>query len=317
MKVYITDNVPEIAEKLLKKNGIEYKIYKKPNPISKEEIIKNCRSVDGIISMLSNKIDADIIINLNNCKVIANFAVGFNNIDLTAAKEKNIAVTNTPDILTDATADLAMTLVLACCRRIREGEKLITDGKFTGWKPQLLLGYELRGKTFGIIGAGRIGQATAKRAKAFGTKIVYYNRSKKYEFEKETGAKKVSLNSLLKSADIISIHLPLDKKTDKLLNKSNMSLIKSSAIIINTARGEIIDEDVLIQMLKKKKLFSAGLDVYVDEPNIKKGLLNLSNVVLLPHLGSGTVEARNKMAELAAKNVINILSGKKAITPVV
>ena len=299
MKVYITDNIPEAAANILKKNNIEYKNYNKEKPISRTELIKNCKSADGIISMLNTPFDTEVINSLNNCKVIANYAVGFNNIDLKTAEKKNIVVTNTPDILTDATADVAMLLVLACARRIGAGEKLVREGKFSGWKPQLLLGIELRGKTFGIIGAGRIGKATARRAKAFGTKIIYFNRSRKYNFEKETGAKKVKLETLLKTADIISIHLPLSEKTAGLLNKSNLHLMKPTAILINTARGEIIDEDVLIKMLKKKEIFAAGLDVYANEPDIKKSFLNLKNVVLLPHIGSGTIEARNKMAELA------------------
>jgi len=317
MKVYITDNIPESAAILLKKNNIDYKTYKKKSPISKEELIRNCKSADGIISMLSNPFDKEVISSLKNCKVIANYAVGFNNIDLQAAKGKNIVVTNTPDILTNATADLAMALVLACARRIGEGEKLVREEKFVGWKPLLLLGIDLKDKTFGIIGAGRIGQATARRTKAFGTKIIYFNRSKKYDFEKEVGARKVKLETLLKTSDIISIHLPLNEKTANLLNKSNMHLMKPTAILINTARGEIIDENFLIQMLKKKQLFSAGLDVYEGEPNVKKGLLKLENVVLLPHVGSGTIETRSKMAELAAKNVVNVLKGKKPLTPVV
>lgn len=316
MKVYITDNIPEAAANILKKNNIEYKNYNKEKPISRTELIKNCKSADGIISMLNTPFDTEVINSLNNCKVIANYAVGFNNIDLKTAEKKNIVVTNTPDILTDATADVAMLLVLACARRIGAGEKLVREGKFSGWKPQLLLGIELRGKTFGIIGAGRIGKATARRAKAFGTKIIYFNRSRKYNFEKETGAKKVKLETLLKTADIISIHLPLSEKTAGLLNKSNLHLMKPTAILINTARGEIIDEDVLIKMLKKKEIFAAGLDVYANEPDIKKSFLNLKNVVLLPHIGSGTIEARNKMAELAAKNVVNVLFGKKPLTPI-
>lgn len=317
MNVFITDNIPEAAAELLKKHNIDYKIYKAQKSIGKTNLIKKCKSADGIISMLNTPFDEEVINSLNNCKVIANYAVGFNNIDLRAAEKKNIIVTNTPDILTDATADLAMSLVLACARRIGEGEQFVREEKFIGWKPQLLLGIELRGKIFGVIGAGRIGQAAAQRAKAFGTKIIYFNRSKKYEFEKETGAKKVKLETLLKTSDIISIHLPLNETTANLLNKSNMHLMKPMAILINTARGEIIDENVLIQMLKKKQLFSAGLDVYASEPNVKKGFLNLRNVILLPHVGSGTIEARNKMAELAAKNVVNVLSGKKPLTPVV
>jgi glyoxylate reductase len=209
-----------------------------------------------------------------------------------------------------------MALVLNCARRIPESEKLIRSGKFVGWKPQLLLGIELRNKYFGILGAGRIGTEAAKRAHAFGCKIIYYSNNKNTFLESKLNAKKLSLNSILKKSDILSIHLPLTPKTYQLLNKNNLHLLKKSSILINTARGEIVDEKVLIAMLKSKKIFAAGLDVYENEPNIKKEFFDLENVILLPHIGSATNESRNNMSLLAAKNVIAVLSGKKAITPV-
>jgi glyoxylate reductase len=219
-------------------------------------------------------------------------------------------------VLTDSTADLTIALVLACGRRIPKSENLVRSRKFVGWKPQLLLGMELRHKYFGILGAGRIGTEVAKRAHAFGCKIIYYSNSVNSIIETKLNAKKLSLNSILKKSDILSIHLPLNQKTNKLLNENNLRLLKKSAILINTARGEIVDEEVLISMLKSKKIFAAGLDVYEDEPNIKKEFYDLENVILLPHIGSATIEARNKMSLLAAKNVIAVLSGKKAITPI-
>ena len=316
LKVFITGNLPDCAEDLLKRKQLKVFKYSKDKPIPKNELIKNIKDADGVISLLTDKIDKEIITEMKKCKIIANYAVGYNNIDVDYAKSKNIVVTNTPDVLTDATADLAITLALACARNLMEGERLIRQNKFSGWKPKLLLGVELKNKTFGILGAGRIGTATALRAAAFGTKIIYYSRNKNLLLESKTGAKKVSLNYLLKNSDFLSLHVPLTLETKYLLNKEKLNLLKKDAILINTARGEIVDEKALIQILKSKKIFSAGLDVYENEPHINPQLLKLPNVVLLPHLGSATVDTRNNMALLAAKNVAAVLSGKKPLTAV-
>lgn len=316
MKVFITRSLPGNIEKLLREEGHTVTKFNKDYPISKSELIKNAKNADAVICLLTDPIDKEIIDHLEKCKVIANYAVGYNNIDVEYARSKGIIVTNTPDILTDATADIAVALVLACARGIIPGDKIVRDKKFTGWAPKLLLGIELKGKTVGIIGAGRIGQATAIRLKAFGTNVIYYNRTRKNEFEKEVKSKRVSLNYLLENSDIISIHIPLSKDTFHLINKENMVYLKQNAIIVNTARGEIIDENILINILKKNKIHSAGFDVYENEPKINPGLLKLKNVVLLPHIGSATVEARTKMAQLCAENVLRVLKGKSAKTPV-
>jgi glyoxylate reductase len=316
MKIFITRQIPSIGINLLKKKGFKVSVYRKDKPIPIKEFIKAAKDCDAVISLLTENIDKEVIDKMKNCKVIANYAVGYNNIDVGYANSKGIVVTNTPDVLTDSTADLTIALVLACARRIPESENLVRSRKFVGWKPQLLLGMELRNKYFGILGAGRIGTEVAKRAHAFGCKIIYYSNSVNNFLETKLNAKKLSLNSILKKLDILSIHLPLNQKTNKLLNENNLQLLKKSAILINTARGEIVDEKVLISLLKSRKIFAAGLDVYEDEPNIKKEFYDLKNVILLPHIGSATIEARNKMSLLASKNVIAVLSGKKAITPV-
>ncbi|MGD8779791.1 MAG: D-glycerate dehydrogenase [Ignavibacteria bacterium] len=316
MKIFITRKIPVVAKEILLENRFKVKEFTKNRPITKEELIIHAKNADGIIALLTDKVDRPVIDNLTKCKIIANYAVGFNNIDIDYAKSKKIFVTNTPDVLTDSTAELTFTLILACAKRIPESERFLRDGKFVGWKPQLLLGIELKNKILGIIGAGRIGCEVAKRARAFGMKIIYFNRSKKKEFEIETGAKKVSLNKLLSNADVVSIHLPLDKKTFHLLNQNNLRLLKKNAIIVNTARGEIINENDLVGVLKENKIFSAGFDVYENEPKVNKKLLKLKNVVLLPHIGSSTFEARNAMAELAAKNVVSVLKNNKPITPI-
>lgn len=315
-KVVITGNLPVIAEKMLKENGISVKKIKADKTLTPKELIKEAKDVDGLITLLSNKVTGEVIGSLNKCKVIANYAVGYNNIDVAAATDKGIAVCNTPDVLTDATADIAMLLALGAARKAVEGEEMMRSGKFKGWAPQLLLGIELNEKTFGIIGAGRIGSAVAKRAKAFGCKIVYYSRSRNKSLEKETGAKKLNLDSLLEKSDFISLHIPLTEKTRGLIDKDKLKLLKKTAVVINTARGEVIDEKELIKMLKAKRIFAAGFDVYEGEPDVNKDLLKLENVFLLPHLGSATFDARNKMAAIAAKNVIKVLKGKKPATPV-
>ncbi len=316
MKVYITRKIQSKAIKHLRDKGFTVSVYKEDKPIPRNILMKNIKNVDALIPLLTDKIDKEVIDNMNKCKIIACYSVGYENIDVDYAKHKNIMVTNTPDVLTDSTADLAMTLALACSRRLFESRKLIDDGKFKHWKPDLLLGYEIKNKIFGIIGAGRIGEATAKRAYAFGAKIIYHSRSVNKKMEKELKAKKTSLNKLLKISDFISLHVPSNERTYHLLNKENLKLLKSNAVIINTARGNIIDEIELVKILKKGKIFSAGLDVYENEPKIHPELLKLKNVVLAPHIGSATIEARTAMAMLAAKNVVNVLKGKKPLTPI-
>jgi len=316
--VFVTRDIPDEGLKILAQNDqLDVRVYEHDKKISREELLSEMPNTDILLSILTEKIDAEVMdAAKGRLKMIANYAVGFNNIDLAYAKSKGIIVTNTPDVLTDATADLAMTLILSCARRFHEAEKLVREKKFKGWAPELLLGYDLKCKTLGIIGAGRIGQATALRALGFGLKILYYNRTRKTEFENQTKAKKVSMNLLLKKSDFISIHLPLTNETKLLINRDNMKYLKSNAIIVNTSRGEIIDEKYLIQLLKSRKIFAAGFDVYENEPKLNPKLLKLENAILLPHIGSATVETRNAMAELAAKNVINVLNHKKALTQI-
>jgi glyoxylate reductase len=259
MKVFITQKLPTIAYKLLVDAGFEVTVYDDDKTISKRDLIKLAKDADGIISLLTDKIDSDVISKLPNCKVIANYAVGFNNIDVDFASKNGIAVTNTPDILTQATADLTFALILSVARRVIEGDNMVRDGLFKGWKPELLLGMELSGKTIGIFGAGRIGQAVGLRAKAFGMNILYTSKSRKSKFEKKTGSKKVGLKKLLKESDVVTLHAPLTPKTNGLIDKSHLDLLKSNSIFINTARGEIADENHLISKLKNKQLFWSGI----------------------------------------------------------
>ena len=316
MKIFITREIPEAGILKKKKKGFEFSVFNIDKPISRKQLFKNIKDCDGVISFLTDKIDKEVIDKMKNCKVIANYAVGFNNIDVDYAKSKGIVVTNTPDVLTDSTADLTMALLLSCARLLPQAEQFVRARKFVGWKANLFLGVELKDKYFGILGAGRIGTAVAKRAHAFGCKIIYFSNVKNTGIEKTFGAKRESLNMLLKKSDIVSIHLPLNKKTNNLLNETNLQQLKKSAILINTARGEIINEKFLLSMLKQNKIASAGFDVYENEPHLNPEFYKLKNVVLLPHIGSATTEARNNMSLLAAKNIIAVLSGRKAITPV-
>ncbi len=316
MKVFITYKIPNIAEKILREKGFTVSVNRSGKILTKEELIRKGKNADALITLLSDKIDREVIDNLNKCRIIANYAVGYNNIDVEYAKSRGIVVANTPGILTDATADLTMALILACARRLPEGERFVREGKFEGWKPELLLGLDLKGKTLGIVGMGRIGFAVGQRAKAFGMKVVYFNRTRKANAENELNAKKVSLEKLMKVSDVVSLHLPLTAETRGIIDKNKLNLLKPTAILINTARGEVLDEKHLIKMLKRKKIFAAGFDVYTNEPNLNPALLELENAVLLPHVGSGTVETRNAMAELVARNVVSYFQRGKAVTPV-
>ena len=316
MRVFITRELPEIAFRLLKENKLSFDYYKKDHPIPRKLLLEKVKNCEALISLLTEKIDEEVMDQMPNCKIIANYAVGYNNIDIEYANKKKIIVTNTPDVLTESTADLTMALVLACARRLSEGEELIKRGKFKGWKPKLLLGMELKDKTFGILGAGRIGTAVARRAKSFGTNIIYVDSNRNLTLEKEVAAKKVSLNYLLENSDILSVHLPLNSQTHHFLNQKKLNLLKSNSILINTTRVEIIDEKALIRALTNDKLMAVGLDVFENEPHLNPELFKFQNVFVLPHLGSATQEARNGMAELAAKNVINVLKKKPPLTPV-
>jgi len=316
MKVFITRELPETVFELLRKSKISFDYYKKDRPIPRKLLLQKVKNCEALISLLTDKIDREVIDKMIDCKIIANYAVGYNNIDIDYAKKKNIIVTNTPDVLTESTADLTMALVLACARRLPESENLLRNGKYKGWKPKLLLGTELKNKTFGILGTGRIGTAVAIRAKSFGTSIIYFDNKKNLKLEKATNARKVKLNNLLRNSDIISVHLPLNDRTFQYLNKERLNQLKENSILVNTSRGEIIDERELIKLLKREKNISVGLDVFENEPKLNPELLKFPNVLVLPHLGSATNEARDAMAELAVKNVINVLKGKPPLSPV-
>jgi glyoxylate reductase len=315
-KIFYTYRIPDEGMLLLK--NYEVSGNNEDRFLSKEEIIKGARDASALISLLSDRIDSEVISSLPKLKVIANYAVGYNNIDIEEARKRGIRVTNTPGALTDATADLTMALLLATSRRIVEGDRFVRERKFEGWKPGLLKGPALKGKILGIIGMGRIGKTVVSRAKAFGMNIVYHNRKPLLQSEEEELCiKHVSLEELLKSSDFISLHVPLIGETYHLLNEKRLSLIKPEAIIINTSRGAVIDEKALIKALKDGKIAGAGLDVYEEEPFVPQELIDLPGVVLLPHLGSATNEARREMAIMVGRNVAAVLEGKEPPNPVI
>ncbi len=308
--ILVTREIPKQGLDILKKKFKNVIVNTRDRNLTHNELVKMVRGVDAVLCLLSDRIDAEVISNMDRCKVISNYAVGFNNIDVDEATKRGIIVTNTPGVLTDATADLTWALILARRRRLVEADKFVRRGRFKGWAPMLLLGTELAGKTLGIIGAGRIGTAVGLRAKGFKMKVLYFNTHKNEILEEEVGAKKVGLETLLKNSDIITIHVPLTSKTRHLIGEREINLMKKGAYLINTSRGEVVDEMALIKALKKGKIAGAGLDVFEFEPKVPKELIDLENVVLTPHIGSATVEARTKMSIVAAENIVKVLSGK-------
>ena len=271
---------------------------------------------EAIVPLLSRWVGGTELKNLPKLRIVANCAVGYNNVDLVAAEMRGILVTNTPGVLTEATADLTWALILATARRLVEGVDLVRSGQWTGWHPEQLLGLELRGRTLGLLGAGRIGQAVGRRAAPFGLRIVYTARTPKPDFERETEARRVDTNQLLAESDIVSIHVPSTPETKGMINGETLGRMKRGAILINTARGDVIREEALAKSLELGHIGAAGLDVYTNEPTIHPRLLAAPRTVLLPHIGSATEETRRKMVGIAVANVQAVLAGKPPLTPV-
>lgn len=309
--VYITRKIPQAGLLLLANEGINFTINPQDKPVSRRELLKAIKDKDGLLCLLADKIDREVIDAGNRLKVISAYAVGYDNIDVTYATRKGIMVTNTPDVLTDATAELAWALIFTCARRIAEADRFVRAGKFTIWGPQLMLGTDIHHKTLGIIGAGRIGQSVGQKAAGFNMRILYTGPQPRPDFQKSTGARRVTLTTLLKESDFVTIHTPLTAQTRHLIGRRELSLMKPTAYLINTSRGPVVDESALVEALKTKKIAGAGLDVYENEPKIHPGLLKLENVVLLPHIGSATKETREKMSLMAAENLMAGLKGKQ------
>lgn len=309
--VYVTRKLPgQGLEKL--RSVCNVTVYPEDHNITKEEILDIVAEQDALITMLSDPIDQEVIEAGQNLKVIANYAVGFNNIDIATASKRGIPVCNTPDVLTNASADFAWALLMSAARRVIEGDQMTRSGQFTGWAPELLLGVEVFGKTLGIIGAGRIGRAVAKRAQGFEMRVLYHNRNRlPEEMEREYNMEYVDLKTLLKESDFVSLHCPLTPETKHLIGAPELELMKPTSVLINTARGPVVDEVALVKALQEKQIYAAGLDVFEDEPALKPGLAELSNVVLAPHIASAGIETRLQMVDMVVSDVLAALEGRR------
>ncbi len=313
MKIVVTRPIPGDWEPKLGNHEVEVCEFGSTGP-TEAQLVRVARDAEAMITMLSDPISSRVIDECPNLKVIAQYAVGYDNIDLDAAASRGIVVTNTPDVLTDATADFAFALLLSVARRIREADRYVREGRFTRWETNLLLGMDLKGKTIGIIGMGRIGMAMARRAIGFGMKVVYHNRTRaNITYERVLSARYVTLEALLRESDVVSLHCNLTPATRHLIDEQAFGAMKSTSILVNTARGAVVDEDALIAALEAGQIEGAGLDVFEDEPEVRSGLMNLDNVVLAPHLGSATVEARTKMADMCAEAIEAVLKGAEDI----
>jgi glyoxylate reductase len=313
--IFVTRKIPDLGIKMLTDKGYAVDISPKDRPLTKQELITYLKKkpYDAVLSLLTDPIDAEVMDAAPTVKIFANYAIGFNNIDIEAAKKRNVFVTNTPGGGADRVAEHTWALILALSCRITEGDVYMKKGKFKGWDPLLLHGTKLAGKTLGILGTGRIGSDVAHRAKnGFGMNVVYYDVKRNEQLEKDFGATFYpTVEEVLKISDVVSIHVPLLPSTQHLINADRLKLMKPTAYLVNTSRGPVVDENALVEALKNGVLRGAGLDVFEFEPKLAQGLAKLSNVVLTPHIASGTEEARHDMAVLSANNIINTLEGRR------
>ena len=313
-KVLVTREIPEAGLEPLE--GLDVTVLSELPP-GRDELLEAARGVDGVLSTLTEQIDAGFINAAGDrLKVIANMAVGYDNVDLKAANERGIIVTNTPEVLNETTADTAFMLMLAAARRLGEGERIVRSGRWEAWGPKMLLGPDVWGKRLGVLGFGRIGRAVARRAKGFGMEICYWSRSRKEEAEEELGARYLELDELLETCDFFSIHTPLTEETTHLIGAEELGKMKPEAVLVNTSRGPVVNEDALAEALEDERIFAAGLDVYEEEPKVHPKLLELENVVLAPHIGSASIETRNKMAVTAGEDLRAALRGEQPKNPV-
>lgn len=317
-RVAVMRRIPDSALELLRA-GTDLWVSEHERPLTTEELHEAVAGVDAAVTLLHDRVDADFLDAAGpRLRIVANVAVGYDNIDVAAATERGVIVTNTPGVLTDATADLAMALILAVTRHVTEGDRLVRAGGEWSWDMFFMLGAGLQGKTLGVVGLGQIGSATARRARAFGMEIAYTGRHRASpELEAELGgARLLELEKLLAEADVVTIHVPLSPETHHLIDATRLGLMRESAYLVNTARGPIVDEAALAAALHDGSIAGAALDVFEHEPKVDPGLMGLDNVVLLPHLGSATIETRTAMGELAASNALAVLAGKDPLTPV-
>jgi glyoxylate reductase len=311
MNIFVTRKLPaSVIAKLESIGSVE--VYSGDGVIGADELRRRVVGTHALVTMLTEQVDAALLEAGKDLKIVANVAVGYNNIDVAAARARGVVVTNTPDVLTDSVADFTWALILAITRRLGEGERVVRRGEWKGWAFDYMLGTELRGKQLGLVGLGRIAKAVAARASAFGVRVAFSSRAE----TQLAGAEHMSFDQLLNTSDIVSLHVPLTPDTRHLIDRKALTRMKRSAYLINTARGPVVDEAALAWALQHRLLAGAALDVYENEPAVHPDLLPLENVLLVPHLGSGTTETRTAMADLAASNVAAVLSGRPPLTPV-
>jgi len=315
-KVYVTRQLPQSALDRLA-DEVDYQVNPEDRVLTREELLDAVQGADGLLALLTDTIDEEVIAAGKNLRIIANYAVGYNNIDVAAATSAGILVTNTPGVLTESTADLTWALLMAVARRLVEGDRFMRAGKYVGWAPLLLLGSDVYGKTLGVVGMGRTGQAVAGRAIGFDMQVLYTDL---YELppvaEQLLNAQKVELHELLARSDFVSLHLPLTPATHHFIGAEQLKAMKCTAYLINASRGPIVDEVALVEALRNGEIAGAALDVFEDEPAMKPGLADLDNVVVVPHLGSASIETRTAMADLAVDNLLAFFAGEEPPTPV-
>ncbi len=312
LKVFVTQLIPQAGLAILNRACPDYSINSEDRVLTRRELMERVRGADALLALLTDRIDAEVMAAAGpQLKIVANMAVGFDNIDLQAATHRGVMVTNTPGVLTDATAEHAWALLFAVARRIPESERYLRAGKFRGWGPLLFLGSDISGHTLGIVGAGRIGCAMAIKSRGFNMRVLYSDRSPKPHLESEIGARRVELEELLRQSDFVSLHVPLLPDTTHLIHAGSLSLMKRTACLINTGRGPLVDEAALAEALKNGVIAGAALDVFENEPAVHPELLKLENVVLTPHVASATIESRSMMATMAAENLVAGLAGEK------
>ncbi|MCW4055420.1 MAG: glyoxylate reductase [Candidatus Bathyarchaeota archaeon] len=310
-KVYVTRELPERGLRIIKER-FDTEVWSEYAPPPKSVIIEKASKVDALTTLLSDKIDAEVFDAAPNLKIVAQFAVGFDNIDVKEATKRGIYVTNTPGVLTETTADFAWALLMAAARRVVEADKYVRTGKWrVGWHPMMFQGGDVYGATLGIVGLGRIGSSIAKRAKGFDMKVLYHDVIRRQDLEKELDIEYTEIDTLLQKADFVTLNVPLLKETHHLIDEKRLKLMKKTAILINNARGPVVDEEALYNALKEGWIAGAGLDVFEQEPTpVGNPLLTLDNVVVAPHISSASFETRSKMAEMVAGNLIAFFEGK-------
>lgn len=307
--VYVTNEIPEVALNMLAEH-CDMEVNRTGKVLTKTQLLEKVKGRDAVLSLLTDPIDAEVMDAAKGTKIFANYAVGFNNIDIPSATERGIMVSNTPGVLTDTTAEMTWALLFSVARRVVESDKYTRMGKYKGWGPLLFLGQDVFHKTVGVIGAGRIGMSFAKRAKAFDMKVLYTDVAANLQFEHETGGQYVSLETLLQESDFVSIHTPLLPETFHLISDNELKLMKKTAILINTSRGPVVDEVALVKALQSREIWGAGLDVYENEPEFSEGLMELDNVILCPHIASATIDTRTKMGTIAVSNILAAARGE-------